>query len=150
MRRPRPRPRNCRRCSPRPRNCGPRSLRKRICRRFDAALGGAGLKARHFGVLAGLAGGPCSQQLLARRLDLSEQGVLQIVDEVEAAGLVARDRDPQDRRRYALRTTPAGRQALGAGRRMVEAAEGELGAALGADGRAELKALLITLLRVDA
>lgn len=101
-------------------------------------------------MLAGLAGGPCSQQLLARRLDLSEQGVLQIVDEVEAAGLVARDRDPQDRRRYALRTTPAGRQALGAGRRMVEAAEGELGAALGADGRAELKALLITLLRVDA
>jgi hypothetical protein len=69
---------------------------------------------------------------------------------LEAAGLVARDRDPQDRRRYALRTTPAGRQALGAGRRMVEAAEGELGAALGADARAELKALLITLLRVDA
>ncbi|MDX6355054.1 MAG: hypothetical protein QOF98_1957, partial [Streptomyces sp.] len=106
-----------------------------VRRRFDGALSCAGLKARHFDVLTALAGGPCSQQLLARRLGLSEQGILQIVDEVEAAGLVVRDRDPQDRRRYALRTTPAGRHALAAARRVVEAAEDELAAILGADGR---------------
>jgi DNA-binding MarR family transcriptional regulator len=120
-----------------------------VRRRFDDALSGTGLKARHFGVLTALAGGPCSQQLLARRLGLSEQGILQIVDEVEAAGLVVRDRDPKDRRRYALRTTPAGRHALGAARRVVEAAEQELAASLGADGRAELTALLIKSLRAD-
>ncbi|MFG1808732.1 MarR family transcriptional regulator [Streptomyces sp. NPDC049040] len=117
--------------------------------RIEAALTGSGLQARHFGALAVLADAACSQQLLARRLAISEQAVLQVVDDLERAGRVARDRDPQDRRRYALRITEPGRAALLATRHVVEAAEAETATALGADGRAELAGLLAALLRAD-
>ena len=38
--------------------------------------------------------------------------MISVIDELEAAGLVRRQRDPQDRRRYALRITEAGVVAL--------------------------------------
>lgn len=117
-----------------------------VRRRIEGALTGAGLQARHFGALTALAPGPCSQQQLARRLGISEQAVLQIVDDLERAGRVVRDRDPQDRRRYALRLTGAGQEALALARRVVEAAEAEMGAVLGAEGLRELKSLLMKLL----
>lgn len=117
--------------------------------RIEAALADSGLQARHFGALTVLAEAACSQQQLARRLAISEQAVLQVVDDLERAGRVARDRDPQDRRRYALRITEPGRLALLTARRVVEAAEAEMGTTLGADGRAELAGLLAALLRAD-
>lgn len=120
-----------------------------VRRRIEDALTDVGLQARHFGALTVLADGPCSQQQLARRLGISEQAVLQIVDDLESADRVVRGRDPQDRRRYALRLTGAGTQALGTARRVVESAEAEMGTTLGAGGRAELKALLTKLLRAD-
>lgn len=114
--------------------------------RIEAALADSGLQARHFGALTVLAEDACSQQQLARRLAISEQAVLQVVDDLEYAGHVARDRDPADRRRYALRITDEGQEALRSARAVVEAAEAELGATLGEQGRAELAALLGTLL----
>lgn len=120
-----------------------------VRRRIEDALTDVGLRARHFGALTVLADGPCSQQQLARRLGISEQAVLQIVDDLERTDLVVRDRDRQDRRRYALRLTPAGQDALRTSRRVVEAAEAEMGTRLGADGRAELKGLLTKLLRAE-
>jgi DNA-binding MarR family transcriptional regulator len=117
--------------------------------RIEDALAGAGLQTRHFGALAALDAGSCSQQRLARRLGVSEQAALQMVDDLERAGRVVRDRDPLDRRRYALRLTAAGQQALDLARRVMEAAEAEVAAALGPDGRAELRALLTKLLRAD-
>lgn len=110
--------------------------------RIEAALAGSGLQARHFGALTVLAEAACSQQQLARRLAISEQAVLAVVDDLERAGRVVRERDPADRRRYALRVTDEGRRALAAAREVVEAAEAELGEALGAEGRAELARLL--------
>lgn len=118
-----------------------------VRRRVTAALADCGLQGRHFGALAVLADAACSQQQLARRLAISEQAVLQVVDGLERAGQVVRDRDRQDRRRYALRITEAGRLALAAARGIVDAAEAETGTALGAEGRAELAALLAALLR---
>jgi DNA-binding MarR family transcriptional regulator len=120
-----------------------------VRRRIEDALTDVGLQARHFGALTVLADDACSQQLLARRLGISEQAILQIVDDLESAGRVVRERDPQDRRRYALRLTDAGRAALATARQAVEAAESEMGTTLGTDGRAELKALLTKLLRAD-
>jgi DNA-binding MarR family transcriptional regulator len=120
-----------------------------VRRRIEAALDDAGLQARHFGALTVLAAGPCSQQQLARRLGVNEQTVLQIVDDLEAAGRVVRERDPRDRRRYALRLTPAGQDALRLSRRVVAAIETELGRTLGTRGRAELKELLTKLLRAE-
>ncbi|WP_225848783.1 MarR family transcriptional regulator [Streptomyces sp. HPF1205] len=122
-----------------------------VRRRVEVALTAAGLQAaRHFGALTVLDDGPCSQQQLARRLGVSEQAVLQIVDDLDDAGLVARDRDPLDRRRYALRLTPAGQEARRRSRDVVEATEADLGRTLGTEGRAELRALLIKLLRTEA
>ncbi|SHK55356.1 MarR family winged helix-turn-helix transcriptional regulator [Actinacidiphila paucisporea] len=115
--------------------------------RVEAALAGSGLHPRHFGALAVVADEALSQQQLARRLAISEQAVLQVVDDLERAGQVVRDRDPQDRRRYALRITESGRLALATARGIVEAVEAELAATLGADGRAELATLLAALLR---
>jgi DNA-binding MarR family transcriptional regulator len=120
-----------------------------VRRRIEDALTDVGLQARHFGALTVLADDACSQQLLARRLGISEQAILQIVDDLESAGRVVRERDPQDRRRYALRLTDAGRAALATARQAVEAAESEMGTTLGTDGRAELKALLTKMLRAD-
>ncbi|MGW5352398.1 MarR family winged helix-turn-helix transcriptional regulator [Streptomyces sp. NPDC004031] len=113
--------------------------------RIEAALADSGLQARHFGALTVLADAACSQQQLARRLAISEQAVLAVVDDLESAGHVVRERDPADRRRYALRITDEGHRALRAAREIVEAAEAELGATLGADGRAELARLLTAL-----
>jgi DNA-binding MarR family transcriptional regulator len=121
-----------------------------VRRRIEDALSGAGLRTKHFGALTVLTGGPCSQQALARQLGISEQAVLQNVDELERAALVVRDRDPQDRRRYALRLTGAGQDAQHMSQQVVEAAEAEMGRTLGADGRAELKALLTAMLRSEA
>jgi DNA-binding MarR family transcriptional regulator len=118
--------------------------------RIEAALADSGLPARHFGALTLLADEACSQQRLARQLAVSEQAVLQVVDDLERDGRVVRERDPQDRRRYALRITEPGRQELGTARRVVEAAEAEMGTALGAEGRAELVSLLAALLRADS
>lgn len=120
-----------------------------VRRRIEDALTDVGLQARHFGALTVLADDACSQQRLARRLGISEQAILQIVDDLENAGRVVRERDPQDRRRYALRLTDAGRGALDTARQAVEAAESEMGTTLGTDGRAELKALLAKMLRAD-
>lgn len=120
-----------------------------VRRRIEDALTDVGLQARHFGALTVLADGPCSQLRLARRLGISEQAVLQIVDDLERTGLVVRDRDPQDRRRYALRLTGTGHDALRTSRQMVQSAEAELGETLGAAGRAELKDLLTKLLRAE-
>lgn len=117
--------------------------------RIEAALAHSGLQARHFAALTVLADGSCSQQQLARQLAISEQAVLQVVDDLERADLVARDRDPQDRRRYALRITGPGRAALLTARGVVEAAEGRMSTTLGAEGRAELAALLAAVLRSD-
>lgn len=118
--------------------------------RIEDALADAGLQARHFGALNALAAGPCSQQQLARVLGVSEQAVLQIVDDLAAAGLVVRDRDPQDRRRYALRLSEAGEDRLRRTGGVVEATETDFGRALGAQGRAELRALLAKLLSAEA
>lgn len=118
--------------------------------RVEAALIDSGLQARHYGALTVLADAACSQQQLARRLAVSEQAVLQVVDDLERAGRVARDRDPRDRRRYALRITEPGRLALVAARRVAEDAEAATSTAIGAEGRAELACLLTALLRADA
>lgn len=114
---------------------------------IETALAGSGLQARHYGALTLLAEGPCSQQQLARRLAISEQAALHVVDDLERTGRVARDRDPADRRRYALRLTEPGRLALRAARAIVESTEAALTAPLGPDGRTELAGLLAELLR---
>ncbi|OLE28549.1 MAG: hypothetical protein AUG44_07140 [Actinobacteria bacterium 13_1_20CM_3_71_11] len=52
---------------------------------------------------------PLSQQELADRLHLEKSSVSRMAAELERRGLIARERDPDNRRFYRLRITPEGR-----------------------------------------
>ncbi len=72
-----------------------------------------GLKARHYGVLAALAGeGPHAQKGLGEKLAIDRTTMVGLIDELEELELVERRRDPGDRRRYALALTDAGRRTI--------------------------------------
>jgi DNA-binding MarR family transcriptional regulator len=78
-------------------------------RTFLAHLEPQGLEPRLFGALTALAStGPVAQAELARRMGVSGARVVQIVDALEERGLVARRRDPDDRRTQLLHVQPGG------------------------------------------
>jgi MarR family transcriptional regulator, organic hydroperoxide resistance regulator len=71
----------------------------------------------HAGLLAlhSLRSGPRAQRELAATSMVEEQTMSRVLDRLERAGYVTRDRDAADRRRLVVRRTPAGEQAyLGA------------------------------------
>ena len=122
---------------------------QRIRDRFEAAIEPLGLDPRQFGALATIvAAAPCSQQLIARQLGVTGPVVVQIVDELEAAGLVERRRNPADRRSYALQPTAKGRTTLRRAQAVAGELEAEIAPSLGADGDEELRELLRKLLRL--
>jgi|1186.fasta_scaffold115704_2 DNA-binding MarR family transcriptional regulator len=116
--------------------------------RADQILRPLGIEIRHFGALTALADGVPSQRELADRLRVSGPVVVEMVDALEARGLVERRRDPADRRSNALVVTASGREALERARGPLDAATSELVAPIGADGDAELRALLRKLLQI--
>lgn len=73
------------------------------------ALAGHGLGLPHFAVLTALADfGPLAQHELADRLGFNRSHLVGYLDEVERRDLVARRRDPADRRRQHVTLTDAG------------------------------------------
>jgi MarR family transcriptional regulator, lower aerobic nicotinate degradation pathway regulator len=74
----------------------------------------ANLRRGCFGVLRALerADGPTSQREVAERTGVDASDVVDLVDRLEQAGYVRRQRDERDRRRYALELTPAGQDAI--------------------------------------
>jgi DNA-binding MarR family transcriptional regulator len=88
------------------------------------------------------AAGPLSQRRLGELLGVNRSIMVKLADGLEADGLLKRERDPADRRNYALSTTAAGKAALvemihGAGQ-----GEAELTAALTQPERHRLVELL--------
>jgi DNA-binding MarR family transcriptional regulator len=65
-----------------------------------------------------------------------------LIDELEDRGLVARDRDPGDRRNYAISLTDEGRQLLAELARVARQHEHTITAALDDNERAQLLTLL--------
>jgi DNA-binding MarR family transcriptional regulator len=116
--------------------------------RADEVLRPLGIEVRHFGALTALAGGVPSQRELADRLRVSGPVIVEMVDALEAQGMVERRRDPADRRSNALVVTPAGRAALADAGAELEDATRELIAPIGEAGDAELRALLRKLLAI--
>jgi DNA-binding MarR family transcriptional regulator len=55
---------------------------------------------------------PVSQKRVSDQIGHDPSDIVAVVDILERAGWVARARDPQDRRRYSLGLTPAGRDRL--------------------------------------
>jgi DNA-binding MarR family transcriptional regulator len=106
-----------------------------------------GVRKPHFTVLVALTElGPASQAELGRRLWIDRKNMVAVIDDLEAAGLVERTPDEQDRRRNAVRLTAAGTSALERLNARADAAQDALLAALTEGERRELQRLLAKLL----
>ncbi len=69
------------------------------------------LAIKHFGALSVIADeGPLSQQQLGERMQVDRTTMVAVIDELERTGMVTRQRNPSDRRAYALEATAAGRE----------------------------------------
>jgi len=81
--------------------------------RIHRPLANESLTASRFGVLEALWHlGPLNQRELGRKILKSSGNVTVVVDHLEAAGLVARERDPHDRRHVVVSLTAAGRERI--------------------------------------
>jgi MarR family transcriptional regulator, temperature-dependent positive regulator of motility len=69
--------------------------------------------------------------VIADRSGLTRQAITQIVDELEAAGVVTREPDPEDGRAKRIVYTPAARRAFGESRARIQAIEDDWRAQLG-------------------
>jgi DNA-binding MarR family transcriptional regulator len=83
-----------------------------------------------------------SQRGLADALGMHAPRLVALIDELEDRGLVARDRDPEDRRNYAISLTDEGRRALAELGGVAREHELAIAAALDDDERAQLLGLL--------
>ena len=110
----------------------------------DVGLSIAKLAALHVLVKAGESL-PLGQ--LAERLSCVKSNVTQLVDRLEADGLVSRAADPNDRRSRLAVLTAAGRKAYAKGSEIQAQAEKELFSALSADESKKLHELLAKLQR---
>lgn len=100
--------------------------------------------------------GALSQRALSDLTHVNRSSMVKLVDTLEARGWVVRERNPDDRRSYALRLTDAGRSALRALSVDLDEGERRFTAHLTDPERKRLKKRLLTLLgddgwlRVDA
>jgi DNA-binding MarR family transcriptional regulator len=85
---------------------------------------------------------PGSQAALAQRLNIDRTVMTYLLDDLESAGLVARQPDPADRRSRRVVATPRGRTVLATLDTRFRHAEQHLLAGLGADRQAAFRALL--------
>jgi DNA-binding MarR family transcriptional regulator len=93
--------------------------------------------------------GPCSQQTLSEELRIDRSVMVGICDDLEQAGHARRERNPRDRRSYAVTITDSGRRRLAEAEAAVPAFLDDTFQALTADERGQLAALICKLLGVD-
>lgn len=101
-----------------------------------------------FAVLAGVEQyGPLSQALLGRRLGINLGDMVAVLKRLEAAGLVVRTDDVQDRRRNTIGITEEGKVALAGFEETALTAQDELLEPLSEKERQQLVGLLQTLVK---
>ena len=110
----------------------------------DARLAAAGLSLAKLAALQALAdaGEPIALTTLAERLSCVKSNITQLVDRLEAGGLVRRSADANDRRTWLAVLTAAGRKANREGTRILHQAERDRVRALSRADRRRLAALL--------
>lgn len=118
-------------------------IAERATDRFERALAGDGLKARHATVLALIdSEGPMSQRELGRRLGIDKSLMVGVIDDLERLRYASRRPRPGDRRTHDIHMTAAGRRVLGQAMRFAEMENERTFGALDPDERATLHALL--------
>jgi len=112
--------------------------------RVEAALEPFGLSLAKAGVLKHLvaAGDTLPLSQLAERSSCVKSNITQLVDRLEADGLVRRVSDPDDRRSVRAALTPAGRRQYEAASAAMTSSEREIFGELSADERRQLNLLL--------
>jgi DNA-binding MarR family transcriptional regulator len=114
-----------------------------VFQHFSATVGKEEISAPQFGTLLLIEANPdVSQSAVAQALRFDRSTLVQIIDRLEARGLVARHVSPQDRRSHALRLTGAGRTLLARLKELALAHEAEVAGSLDAAERKQLIALL--------
>lgn len=125
----------------------PSWLASQLARRGAALVGESlaqeGVGRQHFAVLTSLAEqGPASQAALGRRLWIDRSDLHALITELDRDDLIARVRDPEDRRRNIVTLTAAGKALLKRLDKRVDAAQTALLEPLSAAERRELVRLL--------
>lgn len=116
---------------------------RRIRLRSESVLAPLGLRPRHLvalTVLRDLRG--CSQQDLAKTLEMDSTNVVGLLNDLEAANLIERRRSPEDRRRHIVELTDVGAEQLAKAEFALAAVEDEVLGALDKDQRETLYTLL--------
>jgi DNA-binding MarR family transcriptional regulator len=107
------------------------------------ALDPIGLRIMTFSALSVVAENPdLTQSQLAKALNIERSGVVVLVDELEKADLISRNRVEGDRRSYALHCTPHGKTLLEKAQSLVSQHEDSIFADLTLGERDTLRGLL--------
>ncbi|MDQ8043441.1 MAG: MarR family transcriptional regulator [Solirubrobacteraceae bacterium] len=93
---------------------------------------------------------PGSQLELAEACGRAPAMMVSVIDQLAHKGLVARERDPKDRRRSVVRLTPDGTQVLAAADREAERVSAAMLVALSPDEQTQLHDLMHRALRAVA
>ena len=115
-------------------------------RRLRDAHTAHGLMPRQFQVLGLLADlGPMGQRELGQAMATDPSILVTLLNPLEADGLLARTRDPADRRRHVVTLTAKGKRKLNRAAEAQRTAEDMIFAGLSSEQRADLRELLIAL-----
>ena len=112
--------------------------------RLEDALEQVGLSLPKFGALSHLVkeGEPLSLSECANKMTCVRSNITQLVDRLEADGLVRRVEDPEDRRGVKAVATPLGKERYAAGARQVEKVQAEFTESISGVDRKALERVL--------
>lgn len=118
-------------------------LGRAVTRQYRPLLTPIGLKPRQTTALLALREeGAMSQQALGAALDIDASNLVVLLNDLEGAGLIARRRDPEDRRRHLVEISTRGSKLICEVERASTQIEDEFFADLDDDERASLHDLL--------
>jgi DNA-binding MarR family transcriptional regulator len=113
-------------------------------RRFEIAIEPTGLRPRHVQALTILRDhGAMTQGALGDALRLDPANLVGLLNELEQRALLARRRDPTDRRRHIVELSPAGRKALARAESALASVQDDVLSGLDDDERCTLHTLLL-------
>ena len=116
-----------------------------LATRMAAAFAEAGMTPRAYCVLNHAMSGEYTQIELAKLSDLDKTTMVSTLDELEHAGYAVRRPSPADRRARIVTVSPAGAEAVAAGRRIADRVHGEVLNTLPAEQRRAFVAALTGL-----